>query len=354
MHRIYRMGRMFDFLIVGAGLFGATCARLLSEAGKSVMVVEKRSTIGGNCYDELVDDLLVNRYGGHIFHTNSARIWNFVRRFSDFRAYEHRVKAKSGHKIYSFPVNLMTLQEIYGVNTPEWSRVVLPDGKLNAELYEKFFEGYSRKQWGDVVPKGVIERIPVRLTWDDRYYSSDFQGMPEGGYSAMIGRMLEGVPVQLGADYLADRECWEHLAEQVIYSGSIDGLFGYEEGALPYRSLRWESEWVDGDFQGCATVNYCDEDVPFTRILEWQHYGHRSRPGKSLITYEYPVTFEPGENEPIYPVESEANRGLYERYKARIPANVRVGGRLGSYRYLDMDQTIGMGMSMVEKICGSK
>jgi UDP-galactopyranose mutase len=363
---------MFDFLIVGAGLFGATCARLLSEAGKSVQVIEKRGKIGGNCADYLTPSafperegesqpLLVNMYGGHIFHTNSRKIWEFVNRFSEFRGYEHRVKAKVGAmgtsgKVYSFPINLMTLQEIYGVRSPEEAMQVLVGGvSLTPLLYKMFFEGYSKKQWAGAAPKGAIERIPVRLTWDDRYYSSDFQGMPELGYSAMIGKMLEDIPVSCGVDYLKNRNDWNGTARAmgtsgVIYSGPIDALFDYDEGALPYRSLRWESEWMEGDFQGCATVNYCDEDVPFTRILEWQHYGHRSRPGKSLITREYAEAFEPGKNDPIYPVSGWGNEHLYDSYKKRIPEGMWVGGRLGSYRYMDMDQTIGQAMVMVEKI----
>jgi UDP-galactopyranose mutase len=364
---------MFDFLVVGAGLFGATCARLLVEAGKSVQVVEKRATIGGNCYDELVDltpgpdltpspfperegELLVNRYGGHIFHTSSREIWDFVRRFGDFRAYEHRVKAKVGQKIYSFPVNLMTLQEVYGVRGPEEARGILKEGVCHTPLYQMFYEGYSRKQWGDETPAGVIERIPVRLTWDDRYYSDVYQGMPELGYTEMIRRMLGDVSVSCDADYLQEREFWDGTARQVIYSGSIDALFGYDDGRLPWRSLRWENEIEDEDFQGCATVNYCDAGVPFTRILEWQHYGHRGRAGKSLITREYAEAFEPGAmgtsgNEAMYPVRNEASKGLYESYLKRLPENVWVGGRLGSYRYLDMDETIGQAMAMCTSAC---
>jgi len=353
---------MFDFLIVGAGLFGATCARLLAEAGKSVKVIEKRGQIGGNCADERVEvgacdaPLLVNRYGGHIFHTSSREVWDFVRRFSDFRLYEHRVKAKVGWKVHSFPVNLMTLQGIYGTNSPDKARVVLPDGAdgiigLNAELYEMFFRGYSEKQWGGEAPEGAMERIPVRLTWDDRYYDDVYQGMPENGYSEMIGKMLDGVPVLCNTDYLEDREHWDGEAAQVIYSGSIDALFGCDEGWLPYRSLRWENEIEDEDFQGCATVNYCDAGVPYTRILEWQHYGHRSRPGKSLITFEYPETYAPGQNEPMYPVVNEESKRLHMKYRERVPENMWVGGRLGDYRYLDMDETIEMAMRVCTSAC---
>jgi UDP-galactopyranose mutase len=347
---------MFDFLVVGAGLFGATCARLLAEAGATVQVIEKRGHIAGNCYDEQADvgagdaPLLVHRYGGHIFHTNSVRIWNFVRRFSSIKPYEHRVKAKAGQKVYSFPVNLMTLQQIYGVRDPDEARQILPNGKLDARLYEMFFEGYSRKQWGGNPPKGAIERIPVRMTWDDRYYADLYQGMPEDGYTAMVGRMLEGIPVQLETDYLEERAYWDGKASQIVYSGSIDALFGYDEGHLPYRSLRWHNETYGSDVQGCATVNYCDYDVPFTRILEWQHYGHRSRTGKTIITYEYPEAFEAGKNERIYPVNHPENRRMYERYEKRIPAGMWVGGRLGSYQYLNMDQAIGQAMMMVERI----
>ena len=341
---------MFDFLIVGAGLFGATCARLLAEAGKSVKVIERRGEVGGNCADERVEDMLVNRYGGHIFHTSSRQVWDFVRRFSDFRAYEHRVKAKVGEKVYSFPVNLMTLQQVYGVINPDEALKWISEGKINPKLYQMFFEGYSEKQWGGEAPKGAMERIPVRLTWDDRYYDDVYQGMPENGYSEMIRKMLGDVSVSCDADYLQEREFWDGQARQVIYSGPLDALFDYDEGALPWRSLRWENEWMEEDFQGCATVNYCDGDVPFTRILEWQHYGHRSRPGKSLITREYAEAFEVGKNERMYPVVSEESKRLHMKYRERIPENMWVGGRLGDYRYLDMDETIEMAMAMCQRM----
>ena len=352
---------MFDFLIVGGGLFGATCARLLAEAEKSVKVIEKRRKIGGNCADEWVEvggeipPLLVNRYGGHIFHTSNRKVWDFVRRFADFRLYEHRVKAKVDMTIYSFPVNLMTLQQVYEVINPDEAMELIPEGKINTKLYQMFFEGYSWKQWGGEAPQGAMERIPVRLTWDDRYFGDDFQGMPELGYSEMIGNMLKDVPVSCGVDYLKDRNSWNGTARQVIYSGPLDALFGYDEGALPWRSLRWENEWYESDFQGCATMNYCDRDAPFTRILEWQHYGNRSRPGRSLITREYAEAFEEGAmnksgNERMYPVVNEGSKRLHMRYRERIPENMWVGGRLGDYRYLDMDETIGMAMRVVEQI----
>jgi UDP-galactopyranose mutase len=341
---------MIDFLVVGSGIFGATCARLLSDAGKSVRVLERRNHMGGNCFDEPIDDQLVNRYGGHIFHTNSRKIWDFVNRFSAWRAYEHRVKARVGWKIYSFPVNLMTLQQIYGVRSPAEAQAIMPDGKLTDRLYKMFYEGYSFKQWGGAPPPGVIERIPVRMTWDDRYYSDKYQAVPERGYTELIKEILRTVPVIYETDYVENQEYWNKQARQIIYSGSLDALYGNDLGELPYWSLTWRNETMSGDFQGCATVNYCDIEIPFTRILEWQHYGHRSRAGTSIITFEYPAAFLPGANEPHYPITSNANRELYKSYRARVRPGVWVGGRLGSYQYLNMDQTIGQAMRLVEDI----
>jgi UDP-galactopyranose mutase len=341
---------MLDFLVVGSGIFGATCARLLSDAGKTVRVLERRNHMGGNCFDEPIDDQLVNRYGGHIFHTNSRKIWDFVNRFSAWRAYEHRVKARVGWKIYSFPVNLMTLQQVYGARSPAEAQAIMPDGKLTDRLYKMFFEGYSFKQWGGAPPPGVIERIPVRMTWDDRYYSDKYQAVPERGYTELIKEILRTVPVIYETDYAENQGYWNKQARQIIYSGSLDALFGNDLGELPYWSLTWRNEVMSSDFQGCATVNYCDIEIPFTRILEWQHYGHRSRPGTSIITFEYPAAFLPGENEPIYPIVSDANRDLYKSYRARVRLGVWVGGRLGSYQYLNMDQTIGQAMKLIEDI----
>lgn len=339
---------MIDFLVVGAGVFGATCARLLADAGKTVHVIERRGHIAGNCYDEKVDDLLVNRYGGHIFHTNSRKVWEFVSRFSDWIPYEHRVKARVGLRTYSFPINLMTLQQVYGVRSPFEAGILAPKGQMPDDLRRMFFEGYSWKQWGEVTPHGVVERIPMRMTWDDRYYSDLYQGMPVEGYTKLVENMLGDCPVTLDTDFLGDQEYWMGKAHQVIYSGPIDELFGCDLGKLPYRSLEWQNLELPRDFQGCATVNYCDREVPQTRILEWQHYGHRSRPGKTLITYEYAVDYVPGKNLPMYPVASEASEALYQQYKARVPEGIFVGGRLGSYRYWNMDQAMAQAM----RLCG--
>lgn len=318
---------MLDFLIVGAGLFGATCARELADAGKRVQVIERREHVAGNCHT--IDDCgqLRSVYGGHIFHTNSREIWDFVNRFGEFRQYEHRVKADYRGTVYSLPPNRMTYQQL-GTDDPE-------------RLREVFFAGYSAKQWGrpiDQVPDAVLARVPVRDTWDDRWFADAYQGLPADGYTRLVERMLRCVPVVLGADYLERTTWWNEQAERVIYTGPVDALCGHVLGRLEYRSLRFEDEWRDRDELGCATMNYPDAEVPYTRAMTWRHFWP-STIARTLVTREYPA--EAGE--PYYPVADERNRELYERYRVYAAASkpkVILGGRLGLYQYLDMHQAI--------------
>jgi len=344
---------MFDYLVVGAGLFGATVARELKDAGKSVLVLERREHIAGNCFDEEIEGIRVNRYGGHIFHTNSARIWRWINRFTLFDAYEHRVMACYKSRVYSFPPNLLTVQEL-GV----------PQSRALELIMDMFYVGYSEKQWGMPfadIPPSLYARVPVRDTYDDRYFGDRYQGLPVNGYTEMVKNILYAVPVEIGVDYLADRAYFDRQAQQVIYSGAIDELYGYDLGTLDYRSLRFENETLTGDFQGCPTMNYTDKDVSFTRIMEWKFFGwNKAGIRQTVITREYPEAFgnlrlhgdnEHAQSERYYPIPTESNRELYRQYKERAEADGLItGGRLGSYQYLNMDQAIGQALITVDKL----
>ena len=329
---------MIDYLIVGAGLTGATLAQQLHAAGKTVRVIDKRAHIGGNCYTTTRAGIIMSLYGGHVFHTNSARIWKYVNRFTDWQQYEHRVKAHYRGNVYSFPPNLMTYQQIgikFGPGTEHAMR-------------HMFFEGYTEKQWGRSiadVPESVLARIPMRGDWDDRYFSDRWQGLPEGGYTPMIAAMLEGVDVDLETPYSLDKN---YNARTVIYTGPIDALLGYSLGRLEYRSLRFEHALISEYNQGCATMNYTEADVPYTRIMQWS-YWWRNAKHIGLITTEYPAEYT-GNNEPYYPIETEYNREMYAAYARMLPGNLVPAGRLGTYRYLNMDQAIGGALALAERL----
>lgn len=329
---------MFDYLIVGAGLFGATCARALTDAGRRVLVLEQRDYIGGNCADTEWGGIRYALHGGHIFHTNSRALWQYASRFCDWRQYEHRVKVFYRGTMYSFPPNRMTCQQL-GVTfgTPE----------AEDAIRETFFRGYTEKQWGralEDVPESITRRIPIRDSWDDRYFADEYQGLPAGGYSAMIANMLDGVPYELGQDYLPARESWDGKARRVIYTGALDALFRYAVGRLEYRGLTFEHRWHDTpDYQGCAAINFTERSLPYTRRMEWRHWWPASGP-RTLVTTEYPAHG----GEPYYPVGDEANRRLYAEYVRFVPRHMRVGGRLGTYHYWNMDQTIGAALALVK------
>lgn len=352
----------YDYLIVGAGVYGASFARLATDAGKHCLVIDRRDTIAGNVYDERVAGVLVNRYGGHIFHTNSEPIWDFVNRFSEFSRYEHRVKANFKGRLFSFPINLATFRELWGLEDLaevqerlERERVHFPRpqnfeehvlSQVGEEIYETFFKGYTEKQWGTHprnLPVSVAKRIPIRLTDDDRYFDDKFQGMPVEGYTAMVHRMLDGIEVRLGEDYTGGPVGirWPHLSRaRVVYSGPLDELFDYRYGKLGYRSLRFEHEFTEPF--GHATINYTDAAVPYTRIIDWAAFRPEQYQGSAQTphTREYPAS----EGEPYYPINNDANHALYQQYRALVPDWMIVGGRLGSYQYLNMDQAIGMAM----------
>ena len=359
---------MVDYLIVGAGLYGAVCARELTDAGKKVLVVEKRGHIAGNVYTEKIEGIHVHRYGAHIFHTNDRAVWDYVNRFAEFNRFTNSPIANYRGELYSLPFNMYTFNRMWGVTTPAEAAAKIEEQRraagiteprnleeqaislVGTELYEKLVRGYTRKQWGrpcTELPAFVIRRLPVRLTFDNNYFDALYQGIPTGGYTAMVGRMLEGIEVRPGVDYLADRAALDALAERVIYTGPIDAWFDYSLGALEYRSVRFEEEVLDiPNFQGNAAVNYTDEETPYTRIIEhkWFTFG-RDEAGnelpKTVISREYSTEWKPGD-EPFYPVNDGKNERLRARYleMAAREEHTVFGGRLGEYRYYDMDQVI--------------
>lgn len=341
---------MVDYIVVGAGLFGATCARILTDAGYIVRVLERRDFVGGNCADEYREGILCGLYGGHIFHTNNDRVWKFVNKYTELTPYEHRVKSCHLGRVYSFPINMMTLQQLYGVSDIDEARAIIEEKA--GELAERFFVGYTRKQWGDNPPPNVTNRIPrARLNWDDRYFDDLYQGIPKGGYSAFVGRLLDGIKIDLGVDFVADLGYWQAQAsKRVIYSGAIDELLSYQFGPLPYRSANFVNGESDQEYIGCATMNYPDQNVKWTRIIEWHHIGHQRRLGKCQYTIEFPTPHWAGKNDPLWPVRNEQSAKTYGDYLSILPNNIVTGGRLGSFQYLNMDQTIAQALTVCGKV----
>ena len=369
---------MYDDLVVGAGLYGATVARELTDAGKSVLVVERRPHIAGNAYTEQVEGIQVHRYGAHIFHTNDTGVWNYVNRFARFNRFTNSPVANYKGELYSLPFNMYTFHSMWGVVTPQEAeeRIARQRGEITGtprnleeqaislvgrDIYEKLIRGYTEKQWGrpcDQLPAFIIRRLPVRMTFDNNYFNALYQGIPEGGYTAMAGRMLDGIEVRTNCDYLARKAELDAQAKRVIYTGPIDAYYGYSLGALEYRSVRFETEVLDQpNFQGNAVVNYTDAETPWTRIIEhkWFEFGIRQDTGKpaekTVISREYSSAWKPGD-EPYYPVNDEANTALYNRYAgmAAEEEHVVMGGRLGSYRYYDMDQVIAAAREKAEEL----
>ena len=353
---------MYDYLIVGAGLYGAVMARQALDAGKSVLVVDKRPHIGGNVYTEEVEGIHVHRYGAHIFHTNDRRVWDYVNRFAEFNRFTNAPVANYHGELYSLPFNMYTFNRMWGVTTPAEAAAKIEEQRkaagitdpqnleeqaislVGTDIYEKLIKGYTEKQWGRPcreLPAFIIKRLPVRLTFDNNYFNARYQGIPLGGYTAMVARMLEGAEVRTGVDYLADKTRLDALAGQVIYTGPIDAYFGYRLGALQYRSVRFETEVLDmPNFQGNAAVNYTDRETPYTRIIEHKWFEDKGQP-RTVISREYSSEWKPGD-EPYYPVNDEKNGALYARYRqlAEQEPGVIFGGRLGEYKYYDMDAVI--------------
>ena len=356
------MNKHYDYLIVGAGLYGAVFAQKAMEAGKTCLVIEKRDHIAGNIYTEAVEGIQVHRYGAHIFHTNNSEVWNYVNRFATFNRYTNSPVANYKGEIYNMPFNMNTFNKMWGVITPAEAQAEIERQRaahyvaepknleeqainlVGTDIYEKLVKHYTEKQWGrpcTELPAFIIKRLPVRFIYDNNYFNALYQGIPVGGYTAMVEKMLEGAEVRLGVDYLADKAAWDAVADKVVYTGPIDAYFGYKLGALAYRSVRFETETLDMEnYQGNAVVNYTDADTPYTRIIEHKHFEFGTQP-KTVISREYSAEWKVGD-EPYYPVNDEANGALYQQYKALAEGEEKVlfGGRLGEYKYYDMDKVI--------------
>ena len=369
---------MYNYLIVGAGLYGATVARELTDAGHSVLVIDKRSHIAGNVYTEKMEGINVHIYGAHIFHTNNKQVWDYVNRFSVFNRFTNSPVANYHGELYSLPFNMYTFNKMWGVVTPEEAAAKIEEQRKEAgitepknleeqaislvgtDIYEKLIKGYTQKQWGrpcTELPAFIIKRLPVRLTFDNNYFNALYQGIPVGGYTKMVETMLKGIEVQLNVDYLADKAKWDSVAEKVIYTGPIDAYFEYCLGNLEYRSVRFETEVLDKpNFQGNAAVNYTDAETPWTRIIEhkWFEFGKDEIGNdlpKTVISREYSSEWKLGD-EPYYPVNDEKNGNLYQEYKklADKETNVVFGGRLGEYKYYDMDQVIAAALERTKEL----
>ena len=366
----------YNYLIVGSGLYGATIAQQAKKAGKSVLVIDKRPNIGGNIYTEKVEGINVHKYGAHIFHTNNKEVWDYVTSFVDFNRFTNSPVANYKGELYSMPFNMYTFNKMWGVVTPEEAAAKIEEQKkeitgepknleeqaislVGRDIYEKLVKGYTEKQWGrdcKDLPAFIIKRLPVRLTFDNNYFNALYQGIPFGGYTKLIEKMLEGIEVRLNVDYLENKEELDKLAEKVIYTGPIDAYFDYKLGTLEYRSVRFENEILDKpNFQGNAAVNYTDRETPWTRIIEhkWFEFGKDENGNdlpKTVISREYSSEWKLGD-EPYYPVNDAKNSTLYEQYKALAEAedNVIFGGRLGEYKYYDMDKTIEVALAAAKK-----
>ena len=366
----------YTYLIVGSGLYGATIAQQAKKAGKSVLVIDKRPNIGGNIYTEKVEGINVHKYGAHIFHTNNKEVWDYVTSFVDFNRFTNSPVANYKGELYSMPFNMYTFNKMWGVVTPEEAAAKIEEQKkeitgepknleeqaislVGRDIYEKLVKGYTEKQWGrdcKDLPAFIIKRLPVRLTFDNNYFNALYQGIPIGGYTKLIEKMLEGIEVRLNVDYLENKEELDKLAEKVIYTGPIDAYFDYKLGTLEYRSVRFENEILDKpNFQGNVAVNYTDRETPWTRIIEhkWFEFGKDENGNdlpKTVISREYSSEWKLGD-EPYYPVNDAKNSTLYEQYKALAEAedNVIFGGRLGEYKYYDMDKTIEVALAAAKK-----
>ena len=361
---------MYDYLIVGAGLFGTVFAHEMTKARKKCIVIDKRNHIGGNCYTENVAGINVHKYGAHIFRTSDENIWKYFCQFAEMNNFINSPIANYHGEIYNLPFNMNTFNKMWGVVTPEEAQaVILKQQKehigesdnlethiikmVGYDIYEKLVKGYTEKQWGrscKELPKDIIRRLPVRFTYDNNYFNDRYQGIPVGGYTAVFEKMLSNCNVKLGIDYLTYKDELEHYADKVVFTGNIDAFFDYCFGELEYRSLRFESRILEcPNYQGVAVVNYTDRETPYTRIIEHKHFEFGNQQN-TIITYEYPISWNKG-IEPYYPINDAKNQKLYDRYLAlsKQQENVIFGGRLGEYKYYDMQDTIMSALNLARK-----
>jgi UDP-galactopyranose mutase len=367
----------YDYLVVGSGLYGAVFAQRAKEQGKNVLVIDKRSHIAGNVYTEKIEGIHVHKYGAHIFHTNNTLVWEYITRFATFNRFTNSPVANYHGELYSLPFNMYTFNKMWGVVTPAEAEAKIKEQReaagitepknleeqaislVGTDIYEKLVKGYTEKQWGrpcNELPAFIIKRLPVRFTFDNNYFNALYQGIPVGGYTKLVEHLLEGIEVRLGVDYLENKGEWDAMADKVIYTGAIDAYFDYQLGELEYRSVSFETEVLNQpNFQGNAAVNYTDNKTPWTRIIEhkWFEFGKDESGNdipKTVISREYSKEWTLGE-EPYYPVNDEKNGKRYEQYKALAAQeeNVIFGGRLGEYKYYDMDAVIASALAMAEK-----
>ena len=357
----------YDYLVVGAGLYGAVFAHEAKEKGKNVLVIDKRDHIAGNVYTEVIEGINVHKYGAHIFHTNNKKVWEYITQFAEFNRFTNSPVANYKGELYSLPFNMYTFNKMWGVVTPQEAAAKIEEQRkaagitepknleeqaislVGTDIYEKLVKGYTEKQWGrpcNELPAFIIKRLPVRLTFDNNYFNALYQGIPMGGYTKMVENLLDGIEVRLGEDYLKKKAEYDALAERIVYTGAIDAYFDYKLGALEYRSVRFENEVLDmPNFQGNAAVNYTDAETPWTRIIEHKWFEFGDQP-KTVISREYSSEWKVGD-EPYYPVNDEKN-GKYKKL-AEAENKVIFGGRLGEYKYYDMDAVIASALEMCEK-----
>ena len=363
----------YDYLIVGAGLYGAVFAYEAMKNGKTCLVIDKREHIAGNIYTENRSGINVHVYGAHIFHTSDKFVWNYIQRFAEFNRYTNSPVARYKNELYNLPFNMNTFSKMWGIATPDEAMAIINEQKaeikgepknleeqaislVGRDIYEKLVKCYTEKQWGrdcKELPAFIIKRLPVRMTYDNNYFNDSYQGIPMGGYTQIIEKMLEGAEIRLGVDYLKDKENLNSLADKVVYTGAVDAYFDFCYGNLEYRSVRFETEELEtSNYQGNAVVNYTDGDTPFTRIIEHKHFEYGTQP-TTIISREYSAEWKPGD-EPYYPVNDEKNGSLYAKYKelAEKEEGVIFGGRLGEYKYYDMDKVIVAALETVKKEFG--
>ena len=362
----------YDYLIVGAGLFGAVFAHEMTKNGKKCLVIEKRGHIGGNAYTELVENINVHKYGAHIFHTDNRGIWEYINQFAEFNRFTNSPVANYKGELYNLPFNMNTFYQMWGVKTPEEAKAKIEEQKAEAkvenpqnleeqaisligkDIYEKLVKGYTEKQWGrkcDELPSFIIKRLPVRFTFDNNYFNDLYQGIPIGGYTQIVEKMLDGIEVKLNTDFFEDKEKWLNAADKVIFTGMIDQYYDYCYGELEYRGLDFESEILDiENYQGNAVINYTDAETPFTRIIEHKHFENSNSP-KTIITREYPKSWSKGE-EAYYPLNDKRNSDLFNRYLdlSKKEDKVIFGGRLGMYQYFDMWQVIDEALKLIDSL----
>lgn len=371
---------MYDYLVVGAGLFGSVFAHEAHKRGKRVLVIDKRKHIAGNIYTENVEDISVHKYGAHIFHTSDKDVWDYINQFAEFNRYTNSPIARFKDETYNLPFNMNTFNQMWGVKTPEEAKAKIEEqvkeagiteptnleeqaiSMVGKDIYEKLIEGYTGKQWGrpcEELPSFIIKRLPVRFVYDNNYFNDNYQGIPIGGYTQMVEKMLDGIEVRLNSDFFEKADEYKQMAEKIVFTGMIDEYYDYCFGELEYRSLRFEFETLDEEnYQGNAVVNYTEYEIPYTRIIEHKHFEFQCQRNdyhnpKTIITREYPVEWEKGKD-PYYPVNNDKNNELYQKYKELADKEDKVlfGGRLGMYKYFDMDKDIKAALEMVEEELG--